>query len=42
MKKSFGAKTLIEKLRPFVYSPEAQRYHGIGLFVGKAFEVGRS
>lgn len=32
----------IEKLRPFVYSPEAQRYHGIGSFVGKAFEIGRS
>lgn len=31
----------IEKIRPFVFSPEVQRYHSIGGFIGKAFEVGR-
>jgi flavin reductase (DIM6/NTAB) family NADH-FMN oxidoreductase RutF len=31
----------IEKIRPFVYSPEVQRYHCIGSLVGKAFEVGK-
>lgn len=31
----------IEKICPFVYSPEAQRYHGIGKFVGNAFEIGK-
>ena len=31
----------IEKIRPFVYSPEVQRYHCIGKFIGKAFEVGK-
>ncbi|MBW2592060.1 MAG: flavin reductase family protein [Deltaproteobacteria bacterium] len=30
----------IEKIRPIVYSPEVQQYHGIGEFIGKAFEVG--
>lgn len=31
----------IEKIRPIVYSPEAQKYHGIGEFIGKAFEIGK-
>jgi len=31
----------INKIRPIVYSPEGQRYHGIGAFIGKAFEVGK-
>ncbi len=31
----------IEKIRPIVYSPEAQRYHNIGEFIGKAFEIGK-
>lgn len=30
----------IEKIRPFVFSPEVLRYHSIGEFIGKAFEVG--
>ena len=31
----------IEKIRPFVYSPEVRRYNGIGEFIGQAFEIGR-
>ena len=31
----------IEKLRPLVFSPGSQSYHGIGAFVGRAFKVGR-
>lgn len=31
----------IEKIRPIVYSPEAQQYHGIGAFIGKAFDIGK-
>jgi flavin reductase (DIM6/NTAB) family NADH-FMN oxidoreductase RutF len=31
----------IEKLRPFVFSPEARCYHGIGKSLGKAFSIGR-
>ena len=31
----------IEKICPIVYSPEGQQYHGIGAFVGKAFEIGK-
>jgi len=31
----------IEKIRPIVYSPEVRRYHGIGAFIGKAFEIGK-
>jgi flavin reductase (DIM6/NTAB) family NADH-FMN oxidoreductase RutF len=31
----------IEKVRPIVYSPEVKKYHGIGEFIGKAFEVGK-
>lgn len=32
----------IEKVRPIVYSPENRIYHGIGNFLGKAFEIGKS
>ncbi len=32
----------MEKIQPIVYSPEFQRYHGIGEFVGKAFHIGKS
>jgi flavin reductase (DIM6/NTAB) family NADH-FMN oxidoreductase RutF len=31
----------IEKIRPIVYSPEANKYHGIGEFIGKAFDMGK-
>ena len=31
----------IEKIRPIVYSPEVQKYHTIGSYIGKAFEVGK-
>jgi len=31
----------IEKIRPIVYSPEVQKYHTIGNYIGKAFEVGK-
>jgi len=31
----------IQKIRPIVFSPEVQRYYGIGEFIGKAFEIGK-
>ena len=31
----------IEKIHPIVFSPEVQRYHGIGAFIGKAFVIGK-
>lgn len=31
----------IEKIRPFVFCPEAMRYHGIGEYIGKAFELAK-
>ena len=31
----------MEKIRPVVFSPEFQRYHGIGEFIGNAFDVGK-
>jgi flavin reductase (DIM6/NTAB) family NADH-FMN oxidoreductase RutF len=31
----------IEKIRPIVFSPEVRRYHDIGAFIGKAFEIGK-
>ena len=31
----------IEKVRPFLFSPEARVYHGVGKFLGNAFSVGR-
>jgi flavin reductase (DIM6/NTAB) family NADH-FMN oxidoreductase RutF len=30
----------IEKIRPFVLSPEVRSYHNIGKFIGRAFEIG--
>ena len=32
----------IEKVQPIVYSPENRIYHGIGNFLGKAFNIGKS
>jgi flavin reductase (DIM6/NTAB) family NADH-FMN oxidoreductase RutF len=31
----------IAKVRPFVYAPEAQTYHAIGGYLGRAFSVGK-
>lgn len=31
----------IKKVRPIVYSPEAQMYHSIGECIGKAFDIGK-
>ena len=31
----------IEKIRPLVFTPEVQRYYGIGEFIGKAFDIGK-
>ncbi|MEJ2367091.1 MAG: flavin reductase family protein [Acidobacteriota bacterium] len=31
----------IEKVRPFVYSPELRCYHGLGGEIGKAYDAGR-
>jgi flavin reductase (DIM6/NTAB) family NADH-FMN oxidoreductase RutF len=31
----------IEKVKPFLFSPEARIYHGVGKFLGKAFSIGR-
>ena len=31
----------IEKVRPIIFGPEIRTYHGIGKFLGRAFEVGR-
>jgi flavin reductase (DIM6/NTAB) family NADH-FMN oxidoreductase RutF len=31
----------MKKIMPLVYSPEVQRYYGIGKFVGKAFDIGK-
>jgi flavin reductase (DIM6/NTAB) family NADH-FMN oxidoreductase RutF len=31
----------IEKVRPFLFSPEARVYHGVGKFLGNAFSIGR-
>ncbi|RJX22371.1 MAG: flavin reductase family protein, partial [Desulfobulbus sp.] len=31
----------IEKIRPLIFSPGSQSYHGIGEFIGKAFKVGK-
>lgn len=32
----------IEKIRPFVYSPEGRRYNSIGEFIGQAFDIGKT
>jgi flavin reductase (DIM6/NTAB) family NADH-FMN oxidoreductase RutF len=31
----------IEKIRPIIFSPSAGKYHRIGDYVGKAFEIGK-
>lgn len=31
----------IEKIKPFVYTPGAQTYHGIGKLLGKGFSIGK-
>ncbi len=31
----------MEKIRPIVYSPEGQKYHGIGNYIGRAFHMGK-
>jgi flavin reductase (DIM6/NTAB) family NADH-FMN oxidoreductase RutF len=31
----------IEKVKPFLFSPEARVYHGVGKFLGKAFSIGK-
>ena len=31
----------IEKIRPLLFSPEGRKYHGVGGFLGNAFQVGR-
>ena len=36
-----GDKPDIKKIKPFVFSPEVRHYHGIGEFIGKAFDIGK-
>lgn len=31
----------VERVRPIVYSPGASLYHGVGEYLGKAFEIGK-
>ena len=31
----------IEKIRPFVFSPDVGAYHGVGSFIGKAYNIGK-
>ncbi|MGZ8450254.1 MAG: flavin reductase family protein [Candidatus Deferrimicrobiaceae bacterium] len=31
----------IEKVRPILFDPEVNTYHGVGRFVGKAYKIGR-
>ncbi len=31
----------VERIRPLVFCPVLRDYHGIGEFVGKAFQVGK-
>jgi len=31
----------VEKIQPLVFTPDVQRYYGIGEFVGKAFDMGK-
>lgn len=31
----------IEKVRPFMFCPEAHKYYGIGKYIGEAFSIGR-
>ena len=39
-----GAKGLpdIEKVQPIVFGPEIRTYHGIGRYLGRAFDIGKS
>jgi len=32
----------IEKVQPIVFGPEIRTYHGIGRYLGRAFEIGKS
>lgn len=32
----------IEKVKPFVFSPEVRRYHKVGSYIGEAFSIGKS
>ena len=36
-----AGKADIAKIRPIVFSPDVARYHSIGEFVAKAFEIGK-
>ncbi len=36
-----NSKADIGRIRPLVFSPELREYHGIGEFVGEAFQIGR-
>ena len=31
----------IEKVRPILFSPDTDAYHGVGSVVGKAFDMGK-
>ena len=31
----------VERIRPLIFSPVLRDYHGIGEFIGKAFQVGK-
>ena len=31
----------IEKVRPILFSPDVRAYHGVGSYVGKAFDIGK-
>lgn len=31
----------IEKVKPVVFSPDVQRYHGIGVYLGQPFDLDR-
>jgi flavin reductase (DIM6/NTAB) family NADH-FMN oxidoreductase RutF len=36
-----GKKTDIEKIQPVIFSAMSNNYHGVGEFLGKAFEIGK-
>ncbi len=31
----------VEKIRPLIFSPDVRQYHGVGDYVGAAFEIGK-
>ena len=33
---------IVEMIRPILFSPRLRTYHGVGEYLGKAFEVGRA